>query len=251
MATSIPQLSQSLPKDKKPRKGNWSRDETKLLLELYQENATVLKASFSSGITSRQKQTTWQNMASQLHEVFPANVRTVKECQKRWQTVQSAAKANLSRHNEAMRGTGGGPAAPPLDDIDEMVADILGKKNHGMDGIDDDEEVLRFIHDAVEVQPSTEAAEKTQDVTPADVIRDEPAAEASADHSGTNLNFMVVDEGEAAHLQKKRKLELLKLEQELLAKKKSVEAQEAKIKAQEAKIKAYQAKANYYVNKEK
>ncbi|KAK3883324.1 hypothetical protein Pcinc_012360 [Petrolisthes cinctipes] len=160
MATSIPQLSQSLPKDKKPRKGNWSRDETKLLLELYQENATVLKASFSSGITSRQKQTTWQNMASQLHEVFPANVRTVKECQKRWQTVQSAAKANLSRHNEAMRGTGGGPAAPPLDDIDEMVADILGKKNHGMDGIDDDEEVLRFIHDAVEVQPSTEAAEK-------------------------------------------------------------------------------------------
>lgn len=102
---------------------------------------------------------------------------------------------------------------------------------------------------------STEAAETTQDVTPADVILAEAVAESSAaDHSGTNLgltSMMVVDEGEAVHLQKKRKLELLILEQELLAKKKSVEAQEAIIKAQEAAIMASQAKANYYINKEK
>lgn len=105
---SIPHCStpNKVVREKRPRKGNWSHDETKFLLELYQENSTVLKASFSSGITSRHKQTAWQKIASKLQEVFPANVRTVKECQKRWQTVQCAAKANLSRHNEGMRGTG-------------------------------------------------------------------------------------------------------------------------------------------------
>lgn len=91
---------------KRPRKKNWSQEETKFLLEQYRENVTVLKASFSSGITSRQKQGSWEKIAQKMQEVFPDKLRTVKECQKRWQTVQCAAKVNISRHNQAVRGTG-------------------------------------------------------------------------------------------------------------------------------------------------
>ncbi|KAK4324231.1 hypothetical protein Pmani_005071 [Petrolisthes manimaculis] len=34
-----------------------------------------------------------------MQEVFPARLRTVKECQKRWQTVQCASKVKINRHN--------------------------------------------------------------------------------------------------------------------------------------------------------
>lgn len=55
-------------------------------------------------------------------------------------------------------------------------------------------------------------------------------------HSSTML---LVDEGEAQHLEKKRKLELTLLE-------KQIEAEERRIKAEESRIEAFRAMKQYY-----
>lgn len=92
---------------KRTRKLNWAPDETKFLVELYREHARMLKGDFSSpGCTHRGKLDAWDTIAARLHEAFPLGNRSVKECQKRWQTVQSLSKSKIARHNEAINKTG-------------------------------------------------------------------------------------------------------------------------------------------------
>lgn len=49
--------------------------------------------------------------------------------------------------------TGGGSAGPQLDEIDDIVADILGKANVTLVGIGNAQEILDFVHEAVEQPP--------------------------------------------------------------------------------------------------
>lgn len=97
----------SLQSGKRSRKVNWCADETKYLVELYRENVKLLKGDFSSpGCTNRGKIDAWDRISRALHEAFPAADRTVKECQKRWQTVQSLSKMKIARYNEELNKTG-------------------------------------------------------------------------------------------------------------------------------------------------
>lgn len=98
-------LSTDTPR--RTRKPNWTSEETMFLLRLYQEHVSLLTASFSqAGTSHKKKQEAWATIASQLHEAFPSVLRSEKDCQKRWQLIQTAAKPNIKRYNEAMRGTG-------------------------------------------------------------------------------------------------------------------------------------------------
>lgn len=56
-----------------------------------------------------------------------------------------------------MSSTGGGNAGSPLDEIDEIVADILGKQNVNIVGIQNKDDLLSFLHEAVEQPPRYEA----------------------------------------------------------------------------------------------
>lgn len=50
--------------------------------------------------------------------------------------------------------TGGGIAGPAeLDEIDELVADILGKANVTIVGVNKAQDILAFVHEAVEQPP--------------------------------------------------------------------------------------------------
>ncbi|KAK3867054.1 hypothetical protein Pcinc_027454 [Petrolisthes cinctipes] len=150
-------LCTSTPKKERTRKTNWSPDETKYLVELYKEHANLLKGSFNTaGVTHKAKQEAWEHIASHLHESYSDGKRTVKDCQKRWQSVQSDAKARIAKYKQAVKGTGGGPASPPLDELDELVADILGMDNVTFEGCDTNEELLSFVHETVECQPKYE-----------------------------------------------------------------------------------------------
>ncbi|KAK3869769.1 hypothetical protein Pcinc_024943, partial [Petrolisthes cinctipes] len=56
--------------------------------------ANLLKGSFNTaGVTHKAKQEAWEHIASHLHESYSDGKRTVKDCQKRWQSVQSDAKS--------------------------------------------------------------------------------------------------------------------------------------------------------------
>ncbi|KAK3885493.1 hypothetical protein Pcinc_010304 [Petrolisthes cinctipes] len=116
-----------------------------------------LRSDFSSpGCTHRGKLDAWDSIANQLHEAYPDSDRTVKECQKRWQTIQSAAKTRIARYNQALTGTGGGPATPDLDELDQLIADILGKQNITFGGVRGKNDLMTSLHEAVEQQPRYE-----------------------------------------------------------------------------------------------
>ena len=81
---------------KRTRKMNWSSDETKFLVELYRENVKYLKCEFASpGTSHRGRLDAWDRIAASLHTAYPSADRTVKECQKRWQTIQSLGQKLL------------------------------------------------------------------------------------------------------------------------------------------------------------
>ena len=58
--------------------------------------------------------------------------------------------------------------------------------------------------------------------------------------------MLLVDEGEAQHLEKKRKLELTLLEKQIEAEERKIQAQEAKIEAEKRRSEAFIAMTNYY-----
>ena len=84
------------------REINWTPDETKLLVELYRDNVKYLICDFSSpGTSHRGRLDAWDPISA-----YPSADRTVKECQKRWQTVQSLSRTKIPRYNEATNKTG-------------------------------------------------------------------------------------------------------------------------------------------------
>ncbi|KAK3891160.1 hypothetical protein Pcinc_004950 [Petrolisthes cinctipes] len=105
-------------------------EESCYLLQLYSDNVHVMRSDFSvQGCTSLTKQMAWETIATKLQQAFPAGKRTVKECQKRWHTILTSSRPKLAKVNGDFTATGGGPPHPPLDLLDELVADILGKEN--------------------------------------------------------------------------------------------------------------------------
>ena len=58
--------------------------------------------------------------------------------------------------------------------------------------------------------------------------------------------MLLVDEGEAQHLEKKRKLELTLLEKQIEAEERKIKAQEAKIEAEKRRSEAFIAMTKYY-----
>ncbi|KAK8371979.1 hypothetical protein O3P69_014129 [Scylla paramamosain] len=101
---------------------------------VYKDKAPIIREKFSNvGCSAAAKSKAWDKITSLL---------AVKECQKWWQTVQSAAKANRAEFNEAQHGAGGSPPSKPIDNIDKMVLDILGEDSIAVTGFDEVVEIF-------------------------------------------------------------------------------------------------------------
>lgn len=104
--SAVSSLPQVMDTPKRPRKPNWTHPESVRLLEVYREKQPVLNRSFKDGVTFKKKQEAWLAITMELNESFPEANRTVKECQKRYQTLQMTAKPKIKKYNEAHSKTG-------------------------------------------------------------------------------------------------------------------------------------------------
>ncbi len=86
------------------RKDNWAQEEMLLLAQLFQERKALIKGDFSV-CNARGKAAAWQAILDRLTEAFLRG-RTIKDCQKKWQSLQSSAKRNLSANKRALTATG-------------------------------------------------------------------------------------------------------------------------------------------------
>ncbi|KAK3882775.1 hypothetical protein Pcinc_012854 [Petrolisthes cinctipes] len=180
----------------------------------------------------------WETIATKLQQAFPAGKRTVKECQKRWQTILTSSRPKLAKVNGDFTATGGGPPHPPLDPLDELVADILGKDNVSIKGIVEapglhtnrpEESSISVCLGADEDEASgwdgLAAAGTANGSTSVLLPADDSAVQAAAgstsrvpvypeQHAET---LYLMDEGELQHQQKRRQLELTLLEEKIKA----------------------------------
>ena len=74
------------------RKPNWTDREKVELLEECEKRKAVLKAKFSSSITSADKNRAWQEIAGNSVK------KDVKEIQKKWDNICGNAKTEVSLH---------------------------------------------------------------------------------------------------------------------------------------------------------
>ncbi|XP_067659985.1 uncharacterized protein [Haliotis asinina] len=100
------------------RKPNWSADENLFLVQLIDENKSVLRGKFSQKVSVSKKKSTWQAIATQLSVAFPHVVRTTDECEKKYYQRGGQSSANLSA-------------------VDQTVQDILGETNVSISGLDE------------------------------------------------------------------------------------------------------------------
>ena len=79
------------------RKPNWTDREKVVLLEACEKRKAILKAKFSSSITSADKNRAWQEIANII--VTGNSVkRDVKEIQKKWNNICGNAKTEVLLH---------------------------------------------------------------------------------------------------------------------------------------------------------
>jgi hypothetical protein len=79
------------------RKPNWTDREKVVLLEEYEKRKIILKAKFSSSITSGDKNRAWQEIVNIVNAGNSVK-RDIKEIQKKWDNICATAKTEVSLH---------------------------------------------------------------------------------------------------------------------------------------------------------
>ena len=123
--------SSSVCAPKRERKANFSDEEVKVLLELYQQHFHILNSKFSSAVTQKKKTAVWADIATAVSSSGHA-VRTMMDVRKKWVDLKRAA---LKANSEATRPqTGGGPK-PERPWFTALILDILGQDSCLVSGI--------------------------------------------------------------------------------------------------------------------
>jgi len=79
------------------RKPNWTDREKVVLLEECEKRKAILKAKFSSSITSADNNRAWQEIANIINAGNSVK-KYVKEIQKKWDNICASAKTEVSLH---------------------------------------------------------------------------------------------------------------------------------------------------------
>ena len=82
--------SASVCAQKRGRKANFTDEEVKVLLELYQQHFHMLNSKFSSAITQQKKTAVWAQIAAAVSSSSHA-VREVMDVRKKWVDLKMAA----------------------------------------------------------------------------------------------------------------------------------------------------------------
>lgn len=88
------------------RKSNWNADKTLTLTNLVDENKQILRGKLGPSLTSEMKSRTCRNIAVSLTAMDIGPGRTAAEVEKKWHTIFSKSKSDISDHRRATTGTG-------------------------------------------------------------------------------------------------------------------------------------------------
>ncbi|CAC5403277.1 unnamed protein product [Mytilus coruscus] len=130
------------------RKPNWTEREKNILIEEYEKKRHILKAKFSSSLTSGDKTRAWEEIA---HAINPGSSvrRSTKGIQKKWDNICATAKTEVSAHRRSQKQTGRGPCSNDISSISQKVCDILGEDSPTISGIEGGVDIDEIDHKSV------------------------------------------------------------------------------------------------------
>jgi len=109
----------------------WEEDESKLLINLVEENYNFLFESLAPNKTKQMVDQKWQEIVEKINALgvgFPA--LSLKQVKKKWADIKSLTKRAVTRWNTEMRRTGGGvnTATKPTE-VQFRIAAFIGQVN--------------------------------------------------------------------------------------------------------------------------
>ncbi|XP_046563049.1 myb/SANT-like DNA-binding domain-containing protein 4 isoform X2 [Haliotis rubra] len=116
----------SSPPSKKVRKSNYSAQEIEILTEDIGKHNSVLSAAFSSSITHKIKNGIWEKIADRVNAASSAH-RSGADLRKKWNELKCQTRKKAMSQKRELVKTGGGPAPPPMSQVEEKVISLIPK----------------------------------------------------------------------------------------------------------------------------
>ncbi len=88
------------------RKANWGDDEKEVLVSEYGKRKHIIRASFDSTITFKDKSKAWEEITTCVQQVNPSAGRDVRAVKKKWENLVSQAMSNVTGFKKALQQTG-------------------------------------------------------------------------------------------------------------------------------------------------
>ncbi|CAG2218327.1 unnamed protein product [Mytilus edulis] len=117
-------------------------------MEEYEKKRQILKAKFSSTLTSGDKTRAWEEIANTINAGNSVR-RCTKDIQKKWDNICATAKSEVSAHRRSQKQTGGGPCSNEISSISQKVCDILWEDSPTISGIEGGLDIDEIDHISV------------------------------------------------------------------------------------------------------
>ena len=110
---------------KRPRKPNFSPAECTTILNMAEENLSIIRDKFSNVLTNQKKTEVWKRITNQVNCHGVAK-RTAAEVKDKWRSMVMGAKKEFSREKQGRKKTGGGQQPAPPTSQSERIINIFG-----------------------------------------------------------------------------------------------------------------------------
>ena len=111
---------------KRPRKANFSPAECTTILNMAEENLSIIRDKFSNVLTNQKKAEVWKRIVQQVNSHGVAK-RTVSDVKDKWRSMVMGVKKDYSMEKQGRKKTGGEQQpAPPFNQSTRIIIKCFG-----------------------------------------------------------------------------------------------------------------------------
>ena len=130
-------MAEETPKGKRAK--NFVENEKQLLVELIQNEFSVILVSNKSTFTKHKKELAWDSLTKRYNSE-DVTARNKGELKKAWLNMVSRSKKKYDDSKKWRKATGGGPPAPPSSQVTNRIASMLAQTFAAIDVLEDDDD---------------------------------------------------------------------------------------------------------------
>ena len=106
------------------RKPNFSAAECTVIIQMAEENLTVIREKFSNTISNKMKAEVWQTICNKVNSLGVAQ-RTINKVKDQWRSMVGVSKKEFNLEKRLRKKTGGGKQPAPLSANAERIIHLF------------------------------------------------------------------------------------------------------------------------------